>query len=181
MNSKPEIILPPEWKKVLGKVVLGMLLSLVPLWIGFWISPASEEGFPLPLTPRRAGLRSYQQAAFRWVREVLSAENQLGALLEDQSQSGLFEQNEAINQVTGNLKAVMQELDRKRIPPTLEGLHAAVQEATAKTLEAAGLILEWLTEPSDKKYQAAAQALKAAQDTLELACRNPWLAEGGCD
>jgi len=179
VKAEAEIILPQGWRGRLAKALLALLLSLGLLALGYHVSPPGESGLPRLLTPRLARLEQYRQSVQGWAGRLAEAQVQMAALLEETFPAGLFAQNEQVEQAYGSIWQVAQEIERSRVPASMESLHAQAQSAADAALSAAESLSAWVGEPGEANYTAAQQALAAAEAALAQLSASPWLAQEG--
>lgn len=152
----------------LGLIGLGML--------GYRNSPIGENGRPRLLSPRLAEVTSYQHSARRWAGEMQEIHSSLKTLLQNKT-TDLLSQDGQANALYGRLANLQAEVDGTSVPPTLEVLHDAIQEALNQYSLAASLAITWISEPTSDNHNSAFISLSEASKTLDRVYQNPWMQE----
>ena len=171
-----EVDLPKEYIRRVLRIVLIMAAILGLIVLGRSVSPVGEYGRPTFLSPRLAEITAYQRAIQRWAGELQDIQAGLGGLLSNPS-ADLLAQDGKGNLLYGRLLSLQAEVDSTRVPPTLETLHAAVQDTVAATLEVALRVAAWISEPTLENSASAEDALNTARDMLGQINQNPWVVE----
>jgi hypothetical protein len=153
------------------------LLIVGPLLVGLHVTPATENGRPLLLTPRLARLNKYRREVAAWVKAMKHIGEVLTVLL-DESDADPFDQNSRVNRVYQQTKQVVEAIDRSPVPTTFEPLHELLEEAASAHQSAAVSTARWVNEPNDENQQAAGAALSSAGEFLERLYANPWIELG---
>lgn len=153
-------------------LITGIITGLTIL--GRVVSPMGENGKPALLSPRLAEITAYQRDARRWVAELQEIQAGLGVLLADPS-GDLLAQDTQANLFYGRLLSLQAEVDGRRVPPTLESLHSAIQDTVTAMLNAASDVTAWISEPTKENSTSAGNALQAANDLLGRINQNPWI------
>ena len=164
-----------------GFIVRRMTLSLIfilimmgVLILGYHSSPVNEDGRPLLLTPRLAQIVSYQQDVHQWTDQLKKIHASLSNVL-SRSDAGLFEQDQEINQLYGDLLRLQENVEGTRIPPTMESLHTLVKTALDESIAAAQATATWVGEPTAANHLLGKASLKTASESLNHLLANPWV------
>ncbi len=157
--------------------LLLILLGLIGLAIlGYRNSPVAENGGPRLLSLRLAEVIRYQHIARRWAGELQEIHSGLQALLENPS-TDLLSQDGQANTLYGRLTNLQVEVDGTTVPPTLDVLHNAIQEAANQYSLAASCTITWISEPTSNNLTSALNALSVASTALDNVYQNPWMQE----
>lgn len=152
--------------------LVGLLVLVGVLALGWAWTPRDERGLPLLLTPERAALAAYQRRLDGWQSELREIAAGLEALL-SHAEWDLFEQDRQLNLLQGRLARLQQELEATPAPPGLERSRQvclAAQAALQVTLQQA---TGWVGEPQPARLDLAREALEQAQAALETLASLP--------
>ena len=157
--------------------LLLILLGLIGLaMLGYKNSPDGENGRPRLLSPRLAEVTRYQHSVKRWAGELLEIDSGLKGVLENQTNDLLLQDGQA-NALYGRLTNLQVEVDGTTVPPTLDVLHNAIQEAVNQYSLAASYTITWISEPISDNHSSAVNALSVASTALDRVDQNPWMQE----
>jgi hypothetical protein len=162
---------------VLRRLILWLLAILVSggvLVLGYLSSPLDDNGRPLLLTPRLAQIVAYQHDVHRWANQLRSNHSSLANILL-RSDVGLFEQDQEVNRLYGELFRIREEVDGTKVPPTLESLHLTMQSALDESIVAVQATASWVGEPTTANHLQAEAALETASESLNHLLANPWV------
>ena len=173
---KYEVDFPKEYIRRVSRIVLMVAALLGLIVLGSVVSPVGEQGRPGFLSPRLAEITTYQRAIQRWAGDLQDIQTGLGGLLSNPS-GDLLAQDGKGNLLYGRLLSLQAEVDSTRVPPTLETLHAAMQNTVAATLEVALRVAAWISEPTPENSASAEGALNTAREMLGQINQNPWVVE----
>jgi hypothetical protein len=163
-----------ELPRGLIKVLLAILALIGPMLLGIRVSPGTEDGHPLFLTPRLARLENYRREAHAWTTAMQKADNELSSIL--QAPTGdLFAQDSRVNQVYGQMQQTVDAIDQTQAPPTVESLHALIGQTARAYLDAAVLTASWISEPTQTNLQAAQSGLASAKQLFNQLNATPWI------
>ena len=154
--------------------LLAMLVLMGVVVTGYFSSPPDDNGRPLLLTPRLARIVAYQHDIHRWANQLRSIHTSLENIL-SRSDAGLFEQDQEINRLYGDLLRLREEVDGSKVPPTLESLHLLMQSALEESSAAIQETATWVGEPVTDNYLQAETALEIASESLNHLLTNPWV------
>lgn len=155
---------------------LYISLILAPLWLGHSLTPQSESGQPLLLTPRRASIQAYHRSVQAWTIGL----EQIGQELEQEinNPSGeLFTQNEHVNRSTRHVSQILAEMEQTRVPETFAGLHEQLTQTGQICLDTAGQAARWISEPTEENFQSAQASLVETGRQLLALRANPWIGQ----
>jgi hypothetical protein len=154
--------------------LLAMLVLIGVLVLGYLSSPLDDNGRPLLLTPRLARIVAYQRDIHRWAYQLRSIHNSLENIL-SRTDAGLFEQDQEVNRLYGDLLRLREEVDGTKMPPTLESLHLVMQSALEESSAAVQATASWVGEPVTDNHLQAETALETASESLNHLLTNPWV------
>ena len=163
-----------ELPRSLIKGLFAILILIGPMLLGMHVSPETEDGHPLLLTPRLARLEDYRREARAWTALMHKADVELTNLI--QAPSGdLFTQDGQVNQVYGQMQQTVDAIDQTQAPPTFELLHALIVQTAHAYLDAAVLTASWISEPIPANLQAAQSGLVSAKQLFNQLDATPWI------
>ena len=140
-------------------VISGVLL------LGYFSSPLDDHGRPLLLTPRLAQIVVYQHNVHRWTDQLKNIHASLTKVL-SRSDAGLFEQDQEVNRLYGDLLRLREEVDGTKVPLTMESLQLMMQSALDESSTAVQATATWVGEPTAANHLQAEAALETASESL---------------
>ena len=153
---------------LIGLGLAGLVL------LGYQNSPVGHKGQPVLLSPRLAEITRYQHSVLRWAGELREIQAGLESLLENPP-ADLLVQDSRANVIGNQLAALRAEVDETTVPPTLQVLHNAIQNALVQTMLASADALTWISEPTADNHTTALNSLGAASAALAQLDQDPWM------
>jgi len=164
-----------------GRIIQRLLLWILSFFIvagvlvlGFLSSPLDDNGHPLLLTPRLAQIVRYHREIRKWAVQLQTIHRSLSEALAHPEQA-LFEQDQEVNRIYGDLLRIQREVDGTEVPLTMESLNMMMKSTLDDSIAAAQSTAAWVGEPSEAHHLQAKTALEAASEALGRLLINPWL------
>jgi len=161
-------------KKMLKRIFSFILLPVILIFIGRNVTPLSNDGKQLFLSPRVARIAAYQNDVQRWASEISAVQVEMQSILDEQA-TDLFQQDNQIQDTVRRAQNLTVSIDGTTTPDTLLGLRIMMLDAAYANEEAAAAIAAWASAPSDASLRAARNAILVARTALTNVYNNPWV------
>jgi hypothetical protein len=161
-------------KKMLARITFWILMPLLLIYLGHSITPFSNEGKMLFLSPHVAQIAAYQNAVKLWVSELKSTQAELQSILDEQG-GDLFQQDSKIQDAVRGSQNLTTSIDGTTSPDTLSGLRSLILDAANANEQAAIAIAVWASAPSDESLKSARDSILSARTALGKVYNNPWV------
>jgi hypothetical protein len=161
-------------KKMLTRISFSILLPVILILIGRSVTPLSDDGKQLFLSPHVAQVAVYQNSVQRWAEEISSTQTEMQSILDNQT-TDLFQQDSQIQNTVRLTHNLATSIDGTTTPDTLVGLRSIMLDAANANEQAAAAIAAWASVPSDTSLQSAKDAILTAKNALMKVYNNPWV------
>jgi len=161
-------------KKALTRTLIYILLPVILIITGRYVTPTDSDGRQLFLSPRVAQIAAYQNNVQRWASEMSSVQADIQSIL-DQQTSDLFQQDSKVQDAVRRTQNLTTSIDGSSAPSTLIGLRSLMLDAATANEQAAAAVATWASAPSDTSLQSAEDAIQIAKTTLTKVYSNPWV------
>ncbi len=161
-------------KKMLTRISSLILLPVILIFIGRNVTPLSNDGKQLFLSPRVARIAAYQNNVQRWASEISTAQAEMQSILDKQT-TDLFQQDSQIQDTVRRTQNLTTSIDGTTTPDTLLGLRSLMLDAAYANEQAAAAIAVWASAPSGASLQSAEDAILTAKTALTKVYSNPWV------
>ena len=161
-------------KKMLTRISSFILLPVILIFIGWNVTPLSNDGKQLFLSPRVARIAAYQKNVQQWASEISNAQAEMKSILDKQT-TDLFQQDSQIQDTVRRTQNLTTSIDGTTTPDTLAGLRSLMLDAAYANEQAAAAIAVWASAPSEASLQSAQDAILTAKTVLTKVYSNPWI------
>ncbi len=161
-------------KKMLTRIIYFILLPVILIFIGRNVTPLSNDGKQLFLSPHVARIAAYQNNVQQWTGEISTAQAEMQSILDKQA-TDLFQQDSQIQDTVRRTQNLTTSIDGTTTPDTLAGLRSLMLDAAYANEQAAAAIAVWASAPSDASLQSAKEAILIAKAALTKVYSNPWV------
>lgn len=153
--------------------------------IGYYISPR-VGGRPVLLTTENYAIKRYLDRAEGWTEIMKQEQDRLASMASEQAftpgqtpvpvahPEDIYSRSDRIRDAQSHLEKIRREMERTKVPPSLEGLHALAVDAVEAQLGLANVVLDsvgapGVVEPSEimTRSQRAKELLNALQEALD--------------
>ena len=161
-------------KKMLTRMFFFILLPISLVLIGRSVTPLSDDGKQLLLSPHVAQIAAYQNSVQRWAGEISATQAEMQGILDNQT-TDLFQQDSQIQDTVRQTHDLTTSIDGTTTPDTLAGLRSIMLDAANSNEQAAAAIATWASVPSDTSLQSAKDDILTAKNALKKVYNNPWV------
>lgn len=152
--------------------LVGAIFLLALALLGRAVTPYSQDGRALVLSPSLWRLRKYQTAARGWLDNLEHVEGDLDQMLQAAERADLLMAMNRLQRVRGQVEQVQIAIDRTQPPVVAAVLHEDLAAAAQTYQGAVTAVMRYLGEPTEDN-QTTAQTLldEARSKRTELEAR----------
>jgi hypothetical protein len=165
-------------KRALTRLALLAALPILVLSVyrlGAAVTPYTQDGAPILLSPSMRQSMAYRRQALEWTRQLRDTDAYI-TRLQSQRQD-VYEQTRQADAILSSSLQVAQEIELRRAPAALVGLQTLLADASQRYYTTAQDIAQWVGAPSPENAEAVGNDLAAARVALNTLSESRWLAE----
>lgn len=161
----PRLVL---WVMV-ASVVTGLLVG-----IGLAVSPRTDSGRPVVLSPPVRAVALYRGQVQQWVARWIALTDDMETMLSGDAAELLALSQTAHIVFTGAI-ALAQEVDRAEAPAPMLGLHEQARGVSQIVVEASLAVARWVSTPTAGQRAGALALVAGARVELDRLVQNGWV------
>jgi hypothetical protein len=144
---------------------IATLFVVVLTFLGWTVTPVDAAGDPLVLSPAYVATMRYLKTAQEWLGALQRVDADLVGTME--GTGNLYRQGRDAERTFERVLTIGREVEQTKTPPSLMALQSAIEQSTSTYVQAAHLLLVYVSAPSEENQQAVTQGLETARTKLE--------------